>query len=143
MVAKVSARPVSVSANLGGTGQGSVTAQSGADALLAGLSSDPGFTPLEFLDAALSGCLVLSVRIAARKHGWGDRLTRVDVVVRHEKAHDAPSRVAAFDCTFAIAGDFSAAEREILVAEAHELCTVGNTFERGAIIRDIAAEANA
>jgi len=143
MVAKVSTRPISVSASLGGTGQGRVTALSGADALLAGFSSDPGFTPLEFLDAALSGCLVLSVRIAARKHGWGDRLRHVDVLVRHEKAHDAPSRVAAFDCTFEIDGDFSAEERDTLIAEAHELCTVGNTFERGAVIRDVAAVADA
>ncbi|HTJ56586.1 MAG TPA: OsmC family protein [Devosiaceae bacterium] len=137
MTAHVTARPVSVSATLGGAGTGSVTAASGASAALAGLAADPGFTPLEFMDAALSGCLVLSVRIAARKHGWGERLLRVDVVVSHEKAPEAPSRVAAFNCSFEIIGDFSAEERALLIAEAHEICTVGNTFERGAVIRDV------
>ncbi|HVW94244.1 MAG TPA: OsmC family protein [Devosia sp.] len=138
MVAHITPRPTTVSATLAGTGQGSVTAQSGASAVLAGLAAEPGFTPLEFLDAALSGCLVLSVRIAARKHGWGERLVRVDAVVTHEKAPDEPSRVAAFNCSFDIVGDFSEEERATLIAEAHELCTVGNTFERGAVIRDVA-----
>lgn len=138
MVAHITARPTTVAATLGGTGQGSVAAQSGASAVLAGLAAESGFTPLEFLDAALSGCLVLSVRIAARKHGWGDRLQRVDAVVTHEKAPDEPSRVAAFNCSFEIVGDFNPEERATLIAEAHELCTVGNTFERGAIIRDVA-----
>ena len=139
MVANSTARPVSVAATLGRTGQGRIAAQSGASAVLAGLASDAGFTPLELLDAALSGCLVLSVRIAARKHGWGERLQRVDVVVAHEKAPDAPSRVAAFGCTFDIVGDFSELERQTLIADAHEICTVGNTFEHGAMVRDIVA----
>ena len=45
--------------------------------------------------------------------------------------------VAAFDCSFQIAGDFSPDERETLIAEAHKICTVGNTFEHGAIVRDV------
>ena len=139
----VVARPTTVTASLPGAGQGQVLAQSGAAAQLANLAGDAGFTPLEFLDAALSGCLVLSVRIAARKRGWLERLQAVDVAVTHEKAHDLPSRVAAFDCAFEIKGDFSAAERDALIAEAHELCTVGNTFERGAIVRDVPAAAAA
>lgn len=141
MVTHITTRPVSVSATLPGTGQGSVAAHSGASAALAGLASESGFTPLELMDAALSGCLVLSVRIAARKRGWGERLQHVDVVVSHEKAHEGPSRVAAFTCSFEITGDFSADERSLLTADAHEICTVGNTFEHGAIIRDaVAAE---
>lgn len=131
-------RPTTVTAILPNTAQGSVLARSGAGAKLANLASDEGFTPLEFLDAALSGCLVLSVRIAARKLGWLDRLETVNVAVTHEKAHDLPSRIAAFDCAFQIDGDFSAAERDELIAEAHRICTVGNTFEHGAIVRDVA-----
>ena len=133
-------RPNTVTATLPGSGQGSVTARSGAQALLANLARDEGFTPLEFLDAALSGCLVLSVRIAARKLGWLERLESVDVDVTHEKAPDLPSRVAAFDCAFHIAGDFSAAERNALIEEAHRICTVGNTFAEGAIVRDVAPD---
>ena len=136
MVGHITTRSVSVSATLGGSGQGSVAAHSGATAVLAGLASEAGFTPLELMDAALSGCLVLSVRIAARKRGWGDRLQHVDVVVSHEKEHEGPSRVAAFTCSFEITGDFSADERALLIADAHEICTVGNTFEHGAVIRD-------
>lgn len=134
----VIARPATVIAALPATGQGGVQAQSGAAAKLANLASEAGFTPLEFLDAALSGCLVLSLRIAARQRGWLDRLKTVQVAVTHEKAHDLPSRVAAFDCVFEIDGDFSAAEREQLIAAAHEICTVGNSLAHGAIIRDAA-----
>lgn len=133
----VVARPTTVTAALPSAAQGSVQAQSGAAAQLANLAGDAGFTPLEFLDAALSGCLVLSLRIAARKRGWLERLQTVTVAVTHEKAHDAPSRVAGFDCAFSIEGDFSADERDTLIAEAHELCTVGNTFAHGAIVRDV------
>ncbi|MGV8830600.1 MAG: OsmC family protein [Devosia sp.] len=135
------ARPTTVSASLPASGQGAVSAHSGAGTKLANLASDEGFTPLEFLDAALSGCLVLSVRIAARKLGWLDRLGNVNVEVTHKKAQDQPSRIAAFDCAFQIDGDFSAAERETLIADAHDICTVGNTFAAGAIVRDIAGPA--
>ena len=135
----VTTRPTSVTATLPAREQGSVLARSGAGAQLANLASDGGFTPLEFLDAALSGCLVLSVRIAARKFGWQERLGTVTVEVSHEKAPDLPSRVAGFACAFQIDGEFSAAERAQLIAEAHRLCTVGNTFEHGAVVRDIQA----
>lgn len=133
----ITTRPTTVGARLGREGAGEVAARSGASAILANLASDDGFTPLEFMDAALSGCLVLSVRIAARKFGWVDRLGEVRVDVTHEKAPDLPSRVAAFSCTFEIDGQFSAEERATLIAEAHRICTVGNTFEHGALIRDL------
>ncbi|WDR07093.1 OsmC family protein [Devosia rhodophyticola] len=131
------ARSTTVGATLSQAGVGSVLAQSGAGAKLANMASDQGFTPLELMDAALAGCLVLSVRIAVRKFGWQERFTSVDVDVTHEKAPDGPSRVAGFACSFRIEGDFDAAERQELIAEAHEICTVGNTFEHGAIVRDV------
>lgn len=131
-------RPSTVTATLPPAGQGTVQAKAGATTQLANLASDAGFTPLEFLDAALSGCLVLSVRIAARKFGWTDRLGPVTVDVTHEKAHEGPSRVAAFDCAFQIEGDLTAAERDQLIAEAHAICTVGNTLHHGAVVRDVA-----
>lgn len=130
-------RPTAVGATLDHAGHGSVTAKAGAVAKLANLASDEGFTPLEFMDAALAGCLVLSVRIAARKLGLLDRLVKVDVEVTHEKAHELPSRVASFTSSFAILGDFSPEERQALISEAHAICTVGNTFEHGATIRDV------
>lgn len=136
-MANIVIRPTSVGATLDHAGHGSVQAKSGAVAKLANLASDEGFTPLEFMDAALTGCLVLSVRIAARKLGWLDRLVKVDVEVTHEKAPELPSRVASFASSFVIDGDFSPAERQQLIADAHALCTVGNTFEHGATIRDV------
>lgn len=137
----INARPTTVGATLPRDRQGEIVAKSGARALLANLASEDGFTPLEFMDAALAGCLVLSVRIAARKLGWMERLVRVDVDVTHEKAPDGPSRVATFLSSFDIEGDFSEDERATLIVEAHRLCTVGNTFEHGAVIRDVAREA--
>lgn len=139
----ISIRPTSVRASLPGGGQGEVAARSGARARLAGLASQEGFTPLEFLDAALAGCLVLSVRLAAQKLGWLGRLALVDVEVTHEKAPGAPSRVAAFSSAFHIEGDFSSVERAELIAEAHRICTVGNTFAHGAVVRDAESDAGA
>lgn len=133
----ITARPTTVDASLGPQGPGDIAARSGAVAKLANLAADEGFTPLEFMDAALSGCLVLSVRIAARKAGWQDRLEKVDAAVTHEKAKDEPSRVAKFLCKIDIAGDFTADEKAFLIAEAHRICTVGNTFEHGAVIEDV------
>lgn len=133
----IATRPTSVGATLDHAGHGSVQAKSGAAAKLANMASDEGFTPLEFMDAALAGCLVLSLRIAARKLGWLDRLIKVDVEVTHEKAPELPSRVASFASSFVIEGDFSPAERQQLIEDAHALCTVGNTFEHGAVIRDV------
>lgn len=130
-------RPTTVSAHLDKHGRGEVAAHSGSRLALAGLAKDEGMTPLELMDAALSGCLVLSVRIAARKQGWQDRLQGVSVEVTHEKGEGEPSRVAKFSCAFEIEGDLTAQERQQLIGEAHALCTVGHTLERGAEIIDI------
>lgn len=132
----INTRPTTVGAWLG-KGQGVVTARSGATLPLAGLAKDEGMTPLELMDAALAGCLVLSVRIAARAFGWQERLESVAVDVTHFKAENGPSRVGKFECSFEIVGDFSADERQRLIDEAHAICTVGNTFEHGAQVVDI------
>lgn len=134
----ITTRPSTVSARLDAAGKGEVEAHSGAGLALAAMARDEGMTPLELMDAALAGCLVLSVRIAARKFGWHERLKGVEVDVTHRKAEDAPSRVAEFSCDFRIDGEFAAGERQQLIDEAHALCTVGNTLERGASITDVA-----
>lgn len=133
----IATRPTTVSAHLDIHGQGEVAAHSGSRLALAGMAKDEGMTPLELMDAALSGCLVLSVRIAARKLGWHDRLEGLSVDVTHEKGKGEPSRIAKFSCTFEIKGGFSAQERQQLIRQAHALCTVGHTLERGAEIIDI------
>jgi len=143
MVANIKTRAVGVSAALDATGPGTITARSGGSSALASLVSDPGFTPVELMDAALAGCLVLSVRIAARRRDWAERLQHVDASVRHDKAQEGRSRIGTFTCNIEIKGDFSAEERALLIADAHEICTVGNTIEQGAIIRDDAASETA
>lgn len=128
-----------VEAFLPGQGQGHVSARSSeASVDLAGFARESGMTPLELMDAALAGCLVLSVRIAARTFGWQERLVSVKADVRHEKAPDQPSRVARFDCAFVIEGEFSDEERSKLIEEAHRICTVGNTLMSEVEIRDVA-----
>lgn len=133
----ITARPTTVSAHLDKEGEGEVEARSGARMALAAMARDEGMTPLELMDAALAGCLVLSARIAARKFGWQDRLESVSVDVTHTKGEGAPSRIAEFACDFEIRGDFTEEQRQQLIAEAHAVCTVGNTIERGASIVDI------
>lgn len=135
----ITTRPTTVSAQIDGKGKGEVAAKSGATLPLASMVRDEGMTPLELMDAALAGCLVLSARIAARKFGWADRLKAVSVDVTHTKADDEPSRVAKFACVFSITGDFTDAERQQLIAESHAVCTVGNTLETGAEIVDVDA----
>lgn len=132
----ITTRPNTVSAHLDKGEQGEVKARSGARMTLAAMARDEGMTPLELMDAALAGCLVLSARIAARKFGWQDRLASVSVEVTHTKGEGTPSRVAEFACDFAIRGDFTDEERRQLIAESHAVCTVGNTIERGASIVD-------
>lgn len=133
----ITTRPTTVSAHLDNEGRGEVQAHSGARMALAAMAKDEGMTPLELMDAALAGCLVLSARIAARKFGWQDRLESISVDVTHTKGEGAPSRIAQFACDFDIKGDFTDEERQRLIAESHAVCTVGNTIERGADIVDV------
>jgi len=126
-VATVRQRPMGVAAVVEPSGRGSLAAVSGATAVLAGSPSMPGLNPLELFDAALAGCLALSVRIAARHLGLADRIGEVRVEVTGEKAADAPSRIARQVCRFGIAGDLAEAERAALIAEAHRICTIGNS----------------
>jgi len=135
-VATVRQRPKGVTAVVEPSGRGSLAAASGATAVLAGSPSMPGLNPLELFDAALAGCLALSVRIAARHLGLAERVGEVRVEVTGEKAPDAPSRIARQVCRFGIDGDLGADERAALVAEAHRICTIGNSTHGAVAIVD-------
>lgn len=130
-------RPKGVTGLVDKDGAGNVRAVSGSAAPLAVTQTEPGFTPLELLDAALAGCLAISIRHAAKQHGWLDRLGDVSVTILHEKATDLPSRITGFDASYDISGDFSPEERATLIEAAHNLCTVGNTLTNGARISDV------
>lgn len=134
----IKTRPNIASASLPGKGQGQFKAQSGAELPIAGRVSEDGMTPVEMMDAALAGCIALSIRIAAREFEWQDRLEHVNVDVQHKKAEDGPSRVVGFSCAYDIRGDFSEEDRQKLIARAHELCTVGNTLGANPEIVDVA-----
>lgn len=129
-------RPIGVVASIDHAGVGTFAAHSGTDAKLAYSPSMEGLTPLELLDASLAGCLVISLRMAARTLGLADRLGDVRVEVKGEKAPDQPSRIARQVCRFEIGGDFSADERAALIAGAHAVCTIGHTLESGVTIVD-------
>lgn len=127
-MSQVKVRPMGATASLDRNGRGDVVARSGASLTLAGSPSMEGFNPLELLDASLAGCLALSVRIAARNLGFNDRLGSVQVEVIGAKAAEPPSRIASQTCRFAIEGDFTDAERQALIEEAHKVCTIGNSY---------------
>ena len=129
-------RPHGATAAVTPDGEGRVTLKAGAQAIVAVSDADEGFTPLELLDAALASCLAVSIRYAARRHGIAEHVGRIEVAVDHEKAPDDLSRVVRFHARYVFAGEISAEERAMLIAEAHRLCTVGNTIARGTDIVD-------
>lgn len=135
MTATTRTRPIGVTASIE-SGGATIRAASGAVATLAQSASMEGFNPLELLDASLAACLVISAKMAARPLGFSDRITDLRVEVVHAKAADLPSRVASLTCRFFIGGDLTDAEKALLQAEAHKLCTVGHTLEHRPAIED-------
>ncbi|WP_237153825.1 OsmC family protein [Oryzibacter oryziterrae] len=135
-MAEVRIRQRGAKAFLPKQGKATVTALSGAEAQLAGSPSQPGLNPLELLDASLAGCLALSIRIAAGNLGVSDRLGDVAVESIGEKAPDAPSRIARIVNKYKISGNLTQEERLQLVAEAHKICTIGNSIAGSIAIVD-------
>ena len=109
-------------------GPATITSATGGKIALNRGASDTAFSPLDLLYAAIAGCLVVSARTAASRRGVLDHLTEVRVHVGGEKAPDRPARVTRLLVRFTISGDFDAAMRAALVADAEEMCTVSNTI---------------
>jgi uncharacterized OsmC-like protein len=128
-MSQIRTRPTGALATIGADGAAVVTARSGATTRLAYSPSMDGFNPLELLDASLAGCLAISLRIAARNLGLQDRLGEVRVEVVGSKAATPPSRIAQQVCRYHIAGDFTPAERDALIAGAHAVCTIGHSLD--------------
>lgn len=129
-------RPHGVTAKASVAGQGTIIAASGASAVLAVGQADMGLTPVELLDAALAGCLAISIRYAAKQRGLADRAGQIEVHVDHEKAAAGSSRIVRFHVDYIFGGDITPDERAGLIAEGHRLCTIGNTLAAGAEIVD-------
>ncbi|MCX5496036.1 OsmC family protein [Kaistia dalseonensis] len=125
----VKVRPTGASAVIGRHGPASVTSATGGTVALNSGSSDPAFSPIDLLYAAVAGCLVVSARMAAHEMGVLDRIESVNAAVRGEKAADAPSRVDKLDITLDIVGELDEATKTALIARAEELCTVSNTLK--------------
>ena len=127
-MATVKPRETGATAVIGPTGQAAVTSATGGEIRLNRAATDPAFSPLDLLYAAVAGCLVVSLRDAARRTGVIDRLRSARVIVHGNKAADGPPRVTRLRIKFAVDGDFDEATRAALIAEAEATCTVSNTI---------------
>ncbi len=122
-------RQTGATAVLGRTGFPHVTSATNGTIDIVTGASQAGFNPLDLMYASLSACLVMSARIAASRLGVLDALTEVTATVTGEKAADEPSRIARFDISFEIKGDFDQATRNAIAHAAEdEICTVSNTI---------------
>ena len=127
-MATVKPRQTGATAAIAPTGQPVVTSATGGEIRLNRAATDPAFSPLDLLYAAIAGCLVVGIRDAARRTGVLARLRSARVDVKGDKATDSPQRVARLRIKYEIDGDFDEATRAALIAEAEETCTVSNTI---------------
>jgi uncharacterized OsmC-like protein len=126
---KTKPRPTGVTASLEPGETPRLTSVTGGELDIVTAPSQAGFNPLDLLYASLSGCLVLSARMAASQLGVLDRLGTITAEVTGEKASDAPSRVVQFNIVFTIEGDIDEETRGAIIAAAEdEICTVSNTI---------------
>jgi uncharacterized OsmC-like protein len=127
-MATLKPRETGATAVIAPTGQAVVTSATGGDITLNRAATDPAFSPLDLLYAAVAGCLVVSLRDAARRTGVIGRLRSARAIVHGDKAPDGPPRVTRLRIKFEVDGDFDEATRAALIAEAEETCTVSNTI---------------
>lgn len=125
---KIRIRPTGATASMGRTGFPRVVSETGGVIEIKTGAAEEGFNPLDLIYASLSACLAMSARIAVTKLGLLDRLEGVTAIVKGEKAPDEPSRIARFDVTFEIKGDFDEETRHEIARLAEEICTVSNTI---------------
>jgi uncharacterized OsmC-like protein len=128
MAIKGKVRPTGARAEAGPTGQAEIVSATGARITLSASPSTPGYSPVDLLYAAVAGCLVQSLRIAASEMKVLDRLRHAHAEVNGRKAPDGPPRIAHIDIGIEVDGDFDEATKDALVARAKELCTVSNTL---------------
>jgi uncharacterized OsmC-like protein len=111
------------------SGPAEIVSATGAKITLSSALSSPGYSPVDLMYAAVAGCLVLSVRIAASEMHLLDRLAEVRAAVSGRKAPDEPPRITHLDIGIEVEGDFDAATKAALIARGEELCTVSNTLK--------------
>ena len=121
-------RKTGATAVLSRQGHPVITSATGSEITVVTRPSEAGFNPLDLLYASLSGCLVLSARIAASERGVLDKLRSVRASVKGTKAADPPSRIARFEIEISIDADLDEAAKDEIVAAAERICTVSNTL---------------
>src|SRR6185436_3749310 len=108
-MATVKPRQTGAAAMIAPTGQPVVTSATGGEITLNRAATDPAFSPLDLLYAAVAGCLAVGIRDAARRTGVLARLRSARVAVAGDKATEGPQRVARLRIKFEIDGDFDQA----------------------------------
>jgi uncharacterized OsmC-like protein len=121
-------RRTGATAMIGADGPAVAESATGGRITLNRAATDPAFSPLDLLYAAVAGCLVVSLRDAARRTGVLDRLRTARAAVEGDKAAEGPPRVARLRIRLEVDGDFDEATRAALIAEAEAACTVSNTI---------------
>jgi uncharacterized OsmC-like protein len=129
IIVKEKERPTGAKATLGRVGHGDVVSATGAKLAMSASASAPGYSPLDLMYAALAGCLVLSLRVAASEKRLLDRFVEARVAVTGRKAKDGTRRVTHLDIAVEIDGTLTEAEKKELIARAEELCTVSTALK--------------
>ena len=124
----VKERATGASASVRRVGHGEVVSATGAKIEMSSALSAPGYSPVDFLYAAVAGCLALSARIAASEMHLLDQFVEARVAVTGRKAKEPPRRITHLDIAIEIEGDFDEATKHALIERAEELCTVSNTL---------------
>src|SRR5262245_31269783 len=103
-MATVKPRQTGATAVIAPTGQPVVTSATGRTITLNRAASDPAFSPLDLMYAAIAGCLAVGIRDAARRTAVIDRLRSGRVIVAGDKAQEGPQRVTRLRIKFEIDG---------------------------------------
>lgn len=122
-------RKTGATASLGRTGFPLVRSETGGELQIVTGAAQPGFNPLDLLYAALSACMAMSLRYAAKQLGVLEALRSVAVVVGGEKASEGPERVTRFDLAVTIEGEIDGQTKaEMIRLAEEEICTISNTL---------------
>ncbi|WP_439272225.1 OsmC family protein [Pseudochrobactrum sp. HB0163] len=116
-------------ASLRGQEKPQIRSCTGGEIALENTVSGAGFNAIDLLYASLTGCLVMSARIAARKLGFIERISTCDVQVNGEKTIEEPYRIKRLDVKFSFTGTLSKAEQHELAEAAEAICTISNTLK--------------
>lgn len=92
------------------------------------------FGPHELLEAALATCMVMTVRMMARRESWPLRAATAKVSLDRSQPGEAR-----YDCELDVVGELTAEQRDRLLAAASE-CPVGQTLGRRPILRSRGAK---